>query len=443
MEPITMGVMAGTALLSGLAQYHSSEKARKASQKQLDKIERIFNAIKPPDYDLSISDPPALHDQQLKLPKFSGPMGAPKFNLAALEPEDLKVVGKFNPELPALIKEVEPTIITKTEGMKAGRAAQLKALKEMQRIGDSAFDPEYQQRVQQAARSAQGEAQSRQASIMQDFARRGIAGSGLNLAAQLGGAADSMDRTAQINQQAATDAYRNRLNALMSGAQLGGQISAEDVTLQDRNSGIINDFNQRTSRNRQAYEDAKANALNAAQQMNLGVAQGIANQNTETRNKYNLIDRDRLDALAKYGAGFAQDERDRMDRNKQQSYQNAAGQREYLNSLAAGQAAWQAGEREKLNNLKSKGFQDQLAIAEGKSGIAGQRSNAATSAAADRNSLIQGLTNTAMAGGLAYGQQKSQDRAAYNQANNASMSSNKRFMTPAEKQQWEDNYYGG
>lgn len=440
MEPITMGVMAGGALISGLAQYYSAEKARKASQRQLDKIEAIFNAIKPPDYDLSISDPPQLHDQELKLPQFSDPMMAPKFDLSKIDPEDLKMIGKFDPQLPALIVEAEPQLITKTQDMKEGRSAQLNALRKLQKIGEGDFDPEYQQKVQEAARSAQGEAQSRQASIMQDFARRGIGGSGLNLAAQLGGSADAMDRAARSNQQAATDAYRNRLNALMSGAQLGSQISSEDVSLQDRNTGIINDFNQRVSRNRQAYETDAANMQNAAQQYNLGVGQSIANQNTDTRNKYAMADRDRLDSLAKYGAGFAQSERDRADRNAQQTYQNQAGQREYLNSLAAGQAAWSAGEREKQNSLKNKMFQDKLSIAQGKSGIAGQQSNAAMSAGADRNALIQGLTNTAMAGGLAYNQGRAQNKADFAAANNAQMNKTGAFMSPEERKRWEESY---
>lgn len=401
MDPLTIGLMAGTSLLGGLAQNYNAQKARGVSASQLDRIEEIFNRIKPPEYDLSITDPPELHAQMLATPKFSDPIQAPKFDLSKLEPEDLQVVGKMNPELPALIMEAEPRLIKKTEGMKRGREAQLKALQRLQRIGEGEFDPEYQEMVQQAARSAQGEAQSRQASIMQDFARRGIGGAGLNLAAQLGGAASAMDRTAQANQAAATQAYKNRLNALMSGAQLGSQIGQEDVGLQARNAAIINDFNQRVSRNRQAYESARAATLNTAQQYNLGVGQSVAERNVAARNQAAMADRARMDALAQYGAGFQQSEAQRQDRNLQQAYQNEQAQRQYLNTLAAGQSAWKAGEKEKQNQLLRQGFQDQMSVAQGKTGIAGQQAASAMSAAKDRNALIQGLTNVAMTSAMA------------------------------------------
>lgn len=437
---VALAVMAGASLLGGLAQYYSAEKARKASQARLNKIEEMFNKIKPPDYDLSITDPPALHQEKLALPQFSDPLQAPKFDLSKLDPEDLKVVGKFNPELPALVMEAEPELIKKTEGMKLGREAQLKALKRLQGIGEGEFDPEYQQQVQEAARAAQGEAQSRQASIMQDFARRGIAGSGMNLAAQIGASASSMDRAAQANQAAAAQAYRNRLNALMSGAQLGSQIRGEDIDLQARNTAAINAFNQRVSRQRQAYEDQRAQAMNQAQMYNLGVGQSVEQQNVAARNQAAMADRARLDALAKYGAGFAQQEAARADRNVQQQYANQVAQQQYANQMAAGQAAWKAGELEKQNKLKQQMYQDQMGRTQGAAGIAGQQSAADISAAKDRGALIQGLTNVAMTGALAANQQQQQDRQAFNQANTAFMTQTGQFMDPAQKEAWQKSY---
>lgn len=442
MDPITLGIMAGASVLGGLAQYHSAEKGRKASKRQLDKIEAIFNAIKPPDYDLSITDPPQLHMEKLSLPEFSDPLFAPKFDLSKLSPEDIKMIGKMNPELPALIYEAEPTLIEKTKDMEEGREAQLRALRKLSQIGESDFDPEYQQRVQEAARQAQGQAQSRQASIMQDFARRGVAGSGLNLASQMGATASAMDRAAQVNQAAATDAYRNRLNALMSGAQLGSQIGTEDRDLQSRNAGIINAFNQRVSRQQQDYENARAAAMNNAQRYNIGVGQGIEAQNVSARNQAAMADQARIDALAKYGANFAQSEAARADRNAQQQYQNRFGQQQYQNTLAAGQAAWEAGEKDKQNALRRQQFQDQTAIAQGKSGIAGQQAAGEISAARDRNALIQGLTNTALMGGMASQQASNQGRTAFNTANNAYMARTGKFMDPDQKRSWEESYEG-
>lgn len=411
--------IAGVSVLSGLAQYFSAEKARKASQAQLDKIEAIFNAIKPPNYDLSIEAPPQMHNELLQSPKFSDPQAAPQFNLQNLTPEQFKLIGKMSPEIAGYVAEANPTLLTKTADMQTGRKAQLSALQRMQDIGKGEFDPQYQEMVQKAARSAQGEAQSRNASIMQDFARRGAGGSGLNLAAQMSASSQAMDRNAQVNQNAASESYRNRLNALMSGAQLGSQIQQEDVGFQGRNADIINAFNDRVSRSRQAYENNRAGALNNAQQFNLGQEQDISNRNTNASNDFAMGNRQRMDDLTKYGANFAQSERERADRNSQQTYQNTDTQRRYLNSLLAEKASWQAGEREKLNRIKSQQFQDKLDVARGKSGIASQRMSADMSAAQDRNAMIQGLSNAATTGALAYQNSQDAKNQNYNNANMA------------------------
>jgi hypothetical protein len=432
----------GAAVIGAAVQYYNSEKARGASKEHLKQIEEAFNAIKPPDYDLTIQDPPKLHEQALQSPKFSDPMEAPKFNLDALKPEQFKLIGKMDPQIAAYVAEANPKLIERTKDMDTARQAQMSALRRFQDIGKGEFDPQYAEAVQKAARSAQGEAQSRQASIMQDFARRGFAGSGLNLASQMGAASQSMDRTAAANQAAASEAYRNRLNALMQGAQLGGQINQEDVGLQSRNADIINGFNERMSRNRQAYENQRVAALNNAQQYNLGTAQGLANMNVNAANENAQGHQRRLDELTKYGAGFAQDERNRADRNAQQTYANQDAERRYLNSIITSKAAWEAGEREKLNKIRSQQFQDQMDIARGKSGIASQRMEADMSAARDRNAMVQGVTNAGMMGAMAYGNSQAAQQNDYNRANMAYYERKGEWMGPEESEKYRQSYEG-
>lgn len=435
-------VLAGVAAVSGLVQYYNAEKARKASKAELDKIEATFNAIKPPDYDLSIQDPPQYHMEMLSQPQFASPEASPKFNLNALKPEQFKLIGNMSPEIASYVAEAEPRLVTQTADMKTSREAQLRALRRLQEIGSSDSDPEYAQAVQNASRQAQGESQSRQASIMQDFARRGIAGSGLNLAAQMGGASQAMNRSAMVKQQAATDAYKNRLNALMSGAQLGSQIAQEDVNLQSRNADIINDFNQRMSRNHQDWQNNRASALNNAQQFNLGAAQGIDNMNTGAANNAMQQQQSRLDELTKYGANFAQNERERADRNAQQKYQNTDSQRRYLNELLGAQSNWKAGEREKLNKIRSQQYQDQMDIARGKAGIASQRSANDMSSAQDRNAAIQGVTNAATMYGMKRQDSLDRQNDNYNRANLETFRTTGNWMDDEDRDKYYASYGG-
>lgn len=433
-------IAAGVATVGALAQLYISEKARGAERKRLDEIEALYNKVKPPNYDLSINEPPELHEQALALPKFSDPKQAPKWNLEKLTPEDMKLVGKYVPQLAPTIQEAAPQVLTKTQDMKTGRAAQLAALRRLQEIGSSDFDPQYQEQVQRAARAAQGEAQSRQASIMQDFARRGIAGSGLNLASQMGAASQSMDRAAQINQAAAVEAYKNRLNALMSGANLGSQISQEDTQFQDRNAGIINAFNERVSRNRQAQENQNAALLNTAQQYNLGLEQELSNLNIGARNRAAEMQQRRQDDATRYNSAFDQAERNRQDQNAMWGYGQKEDQRKYLNTLIAGRAQWKAGEKDRINNLKQRGFQDLMDINRAKTGVSSMRTDAEISGARDRNSVIQGLSNAALTGGMAYQNQQDANRNQLRQADMTYMGSKGRWMTPQEREAWKASY---
>lgn len=401
MEPMTM--MAGAAALGGLVQLYNSEQARGAARDRLDEIERLYNSIKPPDYDLSITDPPKLHEEALRRPEFSSAVAAPKFNLEKLSPRELKLVGQMVPEVAPYIEEAAPQVLQKTQDMKTGREAQLAALKRLMSIGSGEFDPSLAQEQMAAQRRAEAEAEARSQSLLQDFARRGQGGSGLSFAAQMGGNAQAMDRLAQANMSAASDAYRNRLQALAQGAQLGSAIGAEDTSFQARNADIINAFNDRLSRNRQAWEQQRAAALNNAQQYNLGVAQGLSNQNVENQNRYDLTNQQRLDNLARYNYENQVSERNRADDLAKWGYAQDVADRNYANQLAMSKASWQAGEKDKRNSLLNRQYQDELSRAGLKAGVSMQQSNNDISAAQDRNAAIQGLANAGMV--YAQGQQ--------------------------------------
>jgi hypothetical protein len=438
MDPITIAA-AGMAV-SGLVQLYNSEKARGAEQKRLNEIESLYNDLVPPDYDLSVQDPPELHTERLAQPEFSSAIAAPKWNLAKLSPEQFKQVGKLVPEAAPYIAEAAPQLVEKTKDMKTGRDAQLNALKRFMEVGAGDFDPEYQEAVTKASRQAQAEAQSRQQSILQDFARRGQSGSGLSLAAQMGGASQAMDREAMANMSAASDAYRNRLTALSQGASLGGQIQSDDTNLQARNSDIINSFNQRMAAGRQNWENSRAASLNNAQQYNLGIAQGLDNANVEARNLAARDQQSRQDDYTKYNTSLAQNQQARQDSNSKWGYEAARQERGDQNAMIQSQATWQAGERDRLNKIRSQMYQDQVDKAGMKAGVSNQRGALDISAAQDRNAAIQGLANA----GATYAQSSAANSSARSGQlaadDRAYMEKNGSFMNDEERQKRQGYY---
>lgn len=360
-------VIAGVMAAGALAQAYQAEQARGANKKQLDDMKKAFDAVVPPDYDVSITDPPNYINDAI-------PEAA--YDFSRLTPEQFKVVGQYAPQAAAQIAEKNPQLVTKSADAQAGRSAQMGALQKYRDIADAGgVDPVMQQQMDAANKSAQIAAQSRSASTLQDANRRGQLGSGAELAAQLQGGSDSMERAAMQSQGAAADAYKNRLQALSSGAQLGGQIGQQEQQAGATNADIINNFNQRTAANQQAYGQYAQGIQNQAQAQNLDAAQNVANRNTQSTND-----------TAKYNQQYG-------NQMKGQARTDLINDQSRQNQNIANTANWREAQKQQLNNLKSQQFGNQLNKAQGAAGIAGQQMNYNTQTAQDRNQQIQGATN--------------------------------------------------
>jgi hypothetical protein len=277
-------VIAGAvAVATALMQYYNAEKARRGSAKRLKEIEGMFNAIVPPDLNVKIWDDPAL---VATIPE-------PAFNLEAVTPEMYERVGQYVPQAAEVIAERRPELVEASQEAKRGRDAQMEALESFRRISRSEFDPELQQKLAEASRKSRADAQSRQASLLQDAARRGQAGSLATMASQMSAGEDSMQRQAVESQMAAAESYRNRLAALQRSSDIGGQVRQSEMSEAAKNADIINDFNQRTSTRYQQAAQQRADLANQAQMFNLKEGQRIADANVQSRNqaRYEGIDR--------------------------------------------------------------------------------------------------------------------------------------------------------
>ncbi len=400
MEPLTISAIA--TIIGGLAQAYTAEQARGASQEKLDQIAEMYNNIKPPEYDVSIDAPPQLQKQALASPMFAQAVQAPSFDMSKFTPEKLKVIGTYSPQLAPLIKEVAPTLIQKTADMGTGRQAQLDALKKFSQVGAGGFDPEYAQKVQKASEATQQEAQGRQGALADSFARRGLGGSGLELAANMAGNAQGMNRLAGENQAAAASSYQNQLNALAQAAGIGSNIQNQDQSLQSQNAGIINSFNQRMSTAAQNQANNSAEMMNQAAMRNLSEGQRVADTNVNNANTAAVSERNRGDELAKFGYGAQMDAAKMQNQNAQNTFQNQVGERNNQNSVATTLAQWAADQKAKQNQLKSQTYNNQMGNAAANAGMYRDQSNTLLGQAADRNQAISGVTGAINTGALAY-----------------------------------------
>ena len=168
----------GITAAQGLASAWQSEKARGASQEQLDKIEDMYNGIVPPQYDIKIYDDP----------KMLAGVPAPAFNMSQITPEQYKVVQQYTPQVAAFIQEKAPQMVQASAAGEQGRQAQLDTLSKYRDIvAQGGYDPSLIDKYNVQGQKEQAAAQSASNSILQNAARRGQTGAGSTLAAQLQG----------------------------------------------------------------------------------------------------------------------------------------------------------------------------------------------------------------------------------------------------------------
>jgi len=370
-------IYAGVVAVTAAMQYYNSEKSRGATAKRLKEIEAMFDAIVPPDLDIKVWDNPAL---VATVPPSS-------FRLDQITPEQYESVGQYIPQVAEFVKENKPEMVQASSTAKEGRQAQLDALRKYKDVAAGGFDPELQQSLNESSARSGREAQSRSASILQDANRRGMAGSGIALGAQLRAGSDSMAQNSLDSMRAAAEGYRNKLNSLDRSASLGGDIRSSEMSEEARNVGIINDFNQRTNRNYQEWNNNRANFANTAQQKNLDVKQRIADANVANRNKSTV------------------DERDYYNNVQSQMYQQNRNTRSDRMDV-----------EDRKNRLKQQMYDNLLAKSSLKAGVGYKATDYLQANTRDKNQAIQGLGESVAVGASAYGQDKKPVKPQYQDA---------------------------
>src|SRR4051812_48009943 len=82
MDPVTLGVVGGSAVLGAGANYLNNEQNRRDNQKEIKRVDAIVNAIKDP-----------------------------KFDLSYLSPEDFQLVAQYRPEIADYVAEKAPELV--------------------------------------------------------------------------------------------------------------------------------------------------------------------------------------------------------------------------------------------------------------------------------------------------------------------------------------------
>ena len=161
----------------------------------------------------------------------------------------------------------------------AGTEAQLQALRQMQGIaGAGGYTGLERDQIAQAQRQAAQAEKSQRDAVSQQMQMRGMGGGGADLAARLAAQQGAANQGRADATSIATQAQMRALQAMQSGAQIGGQQAAQAAN----RAQAIDAFNQANTNRQQGVNQRNAAgrtaAVNQAQQNRTNVIAGATGQ---------------------------------------------------------------------------------------------------------------------------------------------------------------------
>lgn len=219
------------------------------------------------------------------------------------------------------------------------KQAQLKALSGLENIGESGgLTLNDQSNIQKGISDVNSQARGRNEALMNQYAQRGLGGSGLELQAQMMNNQNATNQNSQQQTDVLGSARDRALQAIIQGGQMGGQIRSQDYGEQKDLASARDAINRYNSQNMQDVNTRNVNRGNEAQKYNLDLQQQISNANTEMANKQQQYNKELLQQQFKNRTDIAA--------GKSQQYGGAAGQ---YNANASATAKQWAGIGDSIN----------------------------------------------------------------------------------------------
>lgn len=198
--------------------------------------------------------------------------------------------GQLDPQLEQAFNQSQ-TALNNVQVDPRLKAAQMGALSKMQNIGDSnGLDAEAQAQTTQALNQANTNEQGNRNAIVQNYAQRGLGGSGASLAAQLSADQQQANTSANAGVLAASGAQSRALQAMQNSATLAGNMSSTDYNQQSQKAQAADAINKFNTQNQQQVANQNVLTSNQAQAANLTNKQAISNANVGVTNQNMLND---------------------------------------------------------------------------------------------------------------------------------------------------------
>lgn len=187
------------------------------------------------------------------------------------------------------------------------RGAQMSALQQLQdKVAAGGQTDVEKAAIQRTLDDVNNNQRGQQLGIMEDAHRRGVSGSGIELANRLMSQQNAANQAGRQGLDIAAMAEQAKMDALKSAAALGGQIESNDWTQQAQKASAQNTINQFNATNQQQVTMQNIAARNSAQMSNLAEKQRIADANTQGENQNRIRNSDLLQQTFDNRLGKAQ-----------------------------------------------------------------------------------------------------------------------------------------
>ena len=184
--------------------------------------------------------------------------------------DDAIAKGELDPQLGQAILQ-DPSFMESVGANPQLVQAQQQSLQALQDVGRSGGqDALTRSRMAQTMGQVGQQERANREALQAQMQRRGIGGSGIDLAQQAIAQQRGADRTAQLGFQTAADAEQRALQALSQSGQLAGSIRGQQFSEDAQRAAAMDRIAQFNTQHRQQLQDANLGRLNQAQQYNLG-----------------------------------------------------------------------------------------------------------------------------------------------------------------------------
>lgn len=172
------------------------------------------------------------------------------------------------------------------------RSAQMDALNALAQRGQEGLSQVEMAELNKVRNDVARDAQARNATVLQNMAQRGMAGSGAELAAQLAGNQAAAQRQSEEGDRLAAMATQRALEATMNSGNLAGQMQGRDFEQQSAIARARDEIARFNAANAQNVAQTNVGTRNLAQERNLSEAQRIADANVQLANQQQIYNKE-------------------------------------------------------------------------------------------------------------------------------------------------------